>query len=249
MNFKFWGKKKDKSVINWQWSEHPGGYERQLQRRFNNPLFQEARRLVTASDVEDAKIKDKRTMDSLLLKVLEFNDNQPDELPIDWQEYFDETRKKTDELFSEVYTVGGDIEYLVDVLTKYRNRAIGSWKAGISGNAEALKNLEKAELENSKFNFLDNVFVHHASNREYIPIEELGSALLCESTETIQTYCKYLIFVNDEHPIQILFSVAEDIVSEATYEQLATTGIKLSWKDKLDAIESCLKLTKDDLSS
>lgn len=164
MKLKFWGNKN--SDINLQWSEHPGGYERHLQRRFNNQLFREARRHVTSYDVEEAKIKDKLTMDSLLLKIIEFNNNQPDELPIEWQEYCAETRKKVDELFSEVYKVGGDIEYLVDILTKYRNRAIGSWKAGISGNAEALENLEKAEFENSKFNFLDNAFVHHASNRE-----------------------------------------------------------------------------------
>lgn len=220
----------------WLWSTHPGGYERHLQRRWNNPLFRAERRKVTASDVYHAWIKDGVALDELEAKVNTFLKAQPTDLPPDWAEWCNGTRAKVDELLDEPYKIGGNIGKTVSTLQYIRSHTIETWRAGLTGDQKGLEALEHAEEEMKKWEWLRNDFVQQSANSDYIPRDELLPALLSESVENIRAYCNYLVSINTDNPLSILRNVALDLVRSATAECMGLGEEIPNWKDKLDAL-------------
>jgi len=226
------------NFVEWLWSTHPGGYERHLQRRWNNPLFPQERQRIAAADVYQAWIKDGAALDELETKVNAFLKTQPDDLPLDWTAWRNDTRAKVDKLLDEPYKIGGDIGEIVSALQYVRSRAIETWTAGLASDQKALQALEHAEEEMKKWEWLHNEFVQQSTKPDYIPRDELLPALISESVENIRAYCKFLRQTNKDDPIPTLHSVALDLVRSATCDALGSGNKVPDWKDKLDAISN-----------
>jgi len=226
--------------VEWVWRARPGGYERHLQRRFDNPLFTRDRRIVTALDVYLARVSDDAALEKLRNKVNAFVNAQPEDLPLDAARWCNETRETIDKFLDECYRVGGDMQEIVSTLRRERNRAIVVWKALLGNDAEKLESLERAEEEMTKWEWLRNEFVQQSSVRDYVPIEELASALLSEPVENIRAYCKNLLVINKDRddPIPILRNVALSLVRDASVEMLGTGREVPDWKRKVDAISN-----------
>ena len=134
------------TFVEWLWSTHPGGYERHLQRRWNNPLFPAERRKVTATDVYHAWIEDGHAMDAL-------RDGVKDLLK-EWQDgssgncrdlsWCNAMLKKVDELIGAYGKIGGD-PIVLQTLQSARRHIIEWWKEGLTGDEERLQALEHAE--------------------------------------------------------------------------------------------------------
>lgn len=229
----------------WLWSTHPGGYERHLQRRWNNPLFRAERCKVTASDVYHAWIKDDAAMDALRVRVKD--------LLAEWQDissgncndlgWCNDMLKKVEELITAYYKIGGDAVVL-ETLQSARRHVIEWWKEGLAGDEERLQALERAEQKWKEFAYLDNVFVQQATNPEYIPLDELTAALLSEPADNIRAYCDYLVSINKDNPLPILRNVALDLVRSATAKCMGRGGEIPDWKDKLDALGASFTIAK-----
>lgn len=169
-----------------------------------------------------------------------FVNAQPEDLPLDAARWCNETRETIDKFLDECYRVGGDMQEIVSTLRRERNRAIVVWKALLGNDAEKLESLERAEEEMTKWEWLRNEFVQQSSVRDYVPIEELASALLSEPVENIRAYCKNLLVINKDRddPIPILRNVALSLVRDASVEMLGTGREVPDWKRKVDAISN-----------
>ncbi|MDO9233581.1 MAG: hypothetical protein Q8N02_00315 [Methylotenera sp.] len=229
----------------WLWSTHPGGYERHMQRRWNNPLFRDERRKVMVADVYSAWIKDSAAIDELEVRV--------QDLLAEWQdgpsnkcndlEWCYDNLKKVDELITAYYKIGGDLVVL-ETLQSARRHVIEWWKEGLADNSEGLQALELAEQKWKEFEYLDNAFVQQASNPEYISLDELAEALLSEPTDNIRAYCDYIVSMNKDDPLPILRNVALDLVRSATDECMGRGEDVPDWKDKLDALGASFTTAK-----
>jgi hypothetical protein len=233
------------TFVEWLWSTHPGGYERHLQRRCNNPLFPAERRKITAADVYHAWIKDDAAMDVLRARVKD--------LLAEWQDvssgnctdldWCDDMRKKVDELIGAYHKVGGD-PVVLETLQSARRHVIEWWKEGLADNSEGLQTLELAEQQWKQFEYLDNVFVQQAVNPEYIPLDELVEALLSEPAGNIRAYCDYIVSINKDNPLPVLRNIALDLVRSATAECMGRGEEIPDWKDKLDTLGASFTTTK-----
>lgn len=229
----------------WLWSTHPGGYERHMQRRWNNPLFRDERRKVAATDVYHAWIKDGAAMDALEGRVKD--------LLAEWQDvssgncndlgWCNNMLKKVNELITAYYKIGGDAVVL-ETLQSARRHVIEWWKEGLANNSEGLQALELAEQKWKEFEYLDNAFVQQATNPEYISLDELAQALLSEPADNIRAYCDYIVSINKDDPLPILRNVALDLVRNATAECMGRGEDVPDWKDKLDALGASFTTTK-----
>ena len=225
------------TFVEWIWSTHPGGHERHLQRRWNNPLFPVERQQVNAADVYHACIEDSRVIDALR--------NEAQDLFATWTNdsfgncndtgWCHEMLNKVNELIGIYYKIGGD-PVVLQTLKTARNHVIEWWTQALVGDKERLKSLELAEQKWKEFSYLDNVFVQQAINRDYIPLADLGEAILSESPENIRAYCDYLVSINVEDPLPKLRNVALSLVREARYRCLGNVEPIPDWKDKLDAL-------------
>ena len=246
----FWNRKKKNHIellisniempsIEWNWSAHLGGYERHLQRRWNNPLFPVAQRKITAEDVYLARKKDETAINSLRQQVANLHLTWPDELPVAYVNWCHAMREKVDELSDSYYKVGGDASVL-KMLQQMRHCVIETWKAGLKNNSEGLAALEHAEIIRAEWSYLDNIFVRQSTNEEYIPQTELIPALLSEPTENIRAYCQFITHGLNETESQKKLTILQNIFLDfigSVKADLLGQGEKIpNWNDKLEAL-------------
>jgi hypothetical protein len=97
------------SLPNWKWSAQPGAVERHLQRRRNNPLFPLHRRMVTSSDVYEARLADNRALADIRQDLAEVAREFFDKtgLPPDWHSFLKDLRERLDKLEERRLVAGG----------------------------------------------------------------------------------------------------------------------------------------------
>src|ERR1700693_2685211 len=110
----------------WAWKEKPGAHERQLQRRYRNLLFPADRRVVTATDVADARRKDAAELKDLMTKVGAIN--LPEDFPNHWNEYLSNIREEIDGLKKRTRQIGGETTKLMDHLNATRSDMMNIWR-------------------------------------------------------------------------------------------------------------------------
>lgn len=170
-----------------KWRKNPGCFERQLQRRYNNPLFPKEKRIVTNADLESARQKDiieneelHKNIELLLKKgpvVLTSNIN-------DLSEY----RKEICEQIEKIIELGCENDDSWLSLWILRSRIIEQYKFLSIGNDQALEALAKAT--NFEENYLSNFYIPFIAQmqRKDSPIVADGivESLLSEDVESIR---------------------------------------------------------------
>jgi hypothetical protein len=172
----------------WSWRQKPGAYERHLQRRHNSLLFPAPRRLVTTSDVLDARRKDDAEFHELREKVKAIE--LPEKLPLNWVDFLADIRQQIDALKKRALQIGGDTTKIMYVLNSTRSNMADVWRASNKGDAESLRLYEIAEATARK---RDEIFRADFCNQllrddRCIPLEELVPALLSEDVASVAAY-------------------------------------------------------------
>ena len=181
--FNYFIKGKDKTKADGlKWSDSPGCFERHLQRRYQNPLFQKERRDVSQGDLFEAKDKDQKEAEEYINQSTDF---------------ISKSTKLGNLNLLEV------ARYVQEGLEPLIVKGIG-----ISGNAlinvDALSNIEKAMLEQmdklspdgdqlvEKIRSLNtlqrNPYLIQSTRKDSLILKnEAVSTLLCEDLNTIRT--------------------------------------------------------------
>lgn len=174
------------------WSPTPGCFERHLQRRYNNPLFPPNRRIVTQSEVEEARARDTMEAESLrgevkeVLKLfLDLNPGQKIEMTLGL-----DTARRLDGLIERAARLGGDSsKEEADLITLRKALAAdmkrGAEEANAPGLREALGELDlflQILVKGWSNRFLAQM------GRKDSPIlpEDVVPSLLSEDKETIR---------------------------------------------------------------
>ena len=173
----------------WSWRKKPGAHERHLQRRHNNLLFPAPRRVVTTSDVLDARRKDDAEFHELREKVKAIE--LPENLPRNWGDFFNDMRQRIDELKARARQIGGDTIQIMDFLNSTRSNMADAWRACYKDNAELLRLYEEAEAAAREY---DEIFRGDFGNQLLrddmcIPRDEVVPALLSEDAATVAAFC------------------------------------------------------------
>lgn len=124
-------------------AEEAGRTRTAPQRRHRSLLFPAARRLVTTSDVLEARRKDDTEFRELReqVKAIEL----PENLPRNWGDFLDDIRQRIDALKGRARQIGGDTTQIMEFLNSTRGNMADVWRACNKGNAEALRLYDVAE--------------------------------------------------------------------------------------------------------
>lgn len=219
----------------WRWSSRPGAFERHLQRRHNNPLFPASRRVVTASDVYYARLRDAQAIEDVRRALLEVHEEQKKgDLPWPWHPYLDGLREKVDEAMEHLRAAGGDPS-LEQAAAKMRSNLMEVWRIALGDSPDGLASLDAAEAAHAKHweeTTTWNLQVGAASKP--IPPEEVTCSLLCESAEDIRRSVSRL-GANDEAMVSlraealrcVMTALAEGHEVPDHKQRLASLGVSI----------------------
>ncbi len=175
-------------IPHWEWSKTLGAYERHLQRRHGNPLFTPERQTVTAADVYQARVHDAQAHD-VALKDLETirKELREEELPYTWFEYLNDKRERIEAVQDRIGVMdrcGDDLKPLADRLREYVVGIIQDTVKEDPKRAQLIAEAEELVAQRRAFSSTDWVRqIRHPEN--VIPPEEVASALLTESPDTV----------------------------------------------------------------
>jgi hypothetical protein len=205
MKWKFWDKPEppaqaaavaaqaDTSRQSWVWKAKPGAHERHLQRRYQNPLFSAARRVVTAADVADARRKDAVELRDLMTKVGAIN--LPDDFPNNWNQYLGSIREEIDGLKKRTRQIGGETTKLMDHLNATRSDMMNIWRECTKNtNPENVRLYEIAEASAREYDqtFRGDFGEQLLRDDPCIPAGELAPSLLCEDPRSVAAFWSML---------------------------------------------------------
>jgi len=195
------------------WSAAPGCYERHLQRKYRNPLFAPALRIVTQDEVDAARARDALEAEALSKQVNQFLQSVK-RASATYSE-MERDRKRVAELMQRAAEVG-DL-WAEGAASKLYWGIISDMEAAVINNEKGAKLLQEANEYYVRHVLLfTNRFVAQFS-REDSPIkpEELVPALLTEDVESIK---KFLSVGGNDDESQMarrnLASEALDLVME-----------------------------------
>jgi hypothetical protein len=174
------------SYDTWRWSARPGAFERHLQRRHNNPLFPEARRIVTAADVYYARVRDAQEIQEVgrALHAI-YEELGKGDLPFDWHPHLNGLREQLDEAYDALQRAGGD-DHLEQSWASIRKHVMDVWRTALGNNADALAGLDLAEAGAAEGFAEAADFVNQLTHPgKPIPLEEIAPALLTEPVEQV----------------------------------------------------------------
>jgi hypothetical protein len=219
------------------WSENPGCFERHLQRKYMNPLFSPASRIVTQHAVDAARTRDASEADVLWAKITKHVESIPNGRFTFAQ--LDEHRKRMDDLMQEAAETGhpkaesatADLYWAI----------IKDMELAMSDNVKGAEMLQKANENYAKIGLaLKNRFVAQLCRHDSpIKPDEVLPALLTEDLETIR---KFMIFVEDDEKLRDLHQNLPREAVSLVKKVEATGAILAQIEEKLKALRVQQKL-------
>jgi len=202
--------------VSLSWNDNLGAFEQHLQRRNNNPLFPPNRRVVTQADIDDARAHDQREYKELEARWVRFLEDIPRLPDIVSPSQINEFRERMEELIGDAVGVGGPAFQLAARMKEHRQGLIESWREAISGNAEALRRLDKADEHwHTGTAIFHSPFIAQMTRKDGpIPSGDAIPALLSEKPETIATVMSMSGF-KDPQKKAIIQAEAASILSTA----------------------------------
>ena len=186
-----------KRDIRLQWSDHPGCFERHLQRKYKNPLFPPEARIVTQEQIDTAREKDRleaeefREQIGTALKPLK--DLTAENRAIPTTVLFN-CRRRIDELFHRAAQLGGNLSQERGKLRKMQS-IVTEMVASLPLKAELRQEWSEAVAMKTQFQnqFENNCFLAQALRSDSpITSGEFAAALLTEEPEVIRTVVELL---------------------------------------------------------
>jgi hypothetical protein len=172
----------------WEWSQTMGAHERHLQRRFGNPLFPPARRVVTVSDVYSARILDAKDYEEASQALESIGQELADFQPTrDWNVTLSQKKTQLEGLLYRIAGMdrrGDDLKSKAEFLVGHA----GGYMKDVLKHLDPaqVSQIEKAEARHAQFlaqNPCD--WSWQVYRGDVIPDDEAIQALLCESAESI----------------------------------------------------------------
>ncbi len=167
----------------------PGCHERHLRRRADNPLFPTETRTVTAAQLTDAQARDDRQLAAfqndfvaLLKQAAELAANVESDVVL-------KLKERADELYERCAGLAGDRSSEKQALTRLIESIMHAVRAGATGDAQALAELEQeTEARRLHQQLLSHPLVADLLNPESpIGAQELVPSLLNETETTLRT--------------------------------------------------------------
>lgn len=180
------------------WSEHPGCFEKHLIRRYHNPLFSEGRQIVTEDEFNEAKLKDKEELIKfkqgfepfIILIGSIFKSATVADLIA--------TRKNVDSMLESAIEIGGDIEKEISQLRRLSGAILDDLIQTFERQKDETNSLDSfkrlKELESNQEERISNAFLAQMG-REDSPIQadEVIPSLLSEDIETVRVAYKFVL--------------------------------------------------------
>jgi hypothetical protein len=175
------------SYPEWIWSANPGSRERHLQRRYNNPLFLPARRIVSTADVYYARLKDAQALAEVRRRLnAVWEELEKGGLPFDWHPFLNGIREQLDELHEQLHQAGGDQE-LETLWQHMRDHILKTWRLAIGNDESGNESLDRAEeLTKQRRDNMCKWLYQVSDTGNSVPLEEVTASLLTESVEDIR---------------------------------------------------------------
>ncbi len=165
------------------WSDTPGCYERQLQRRDGNLLFPADRRIITIQEILDAQEKDLVLLQQYKKKFEAFyNDKMRAMSQGSSIEYALSLLQQVQDMLEEAAAVGGNLEREQDVLLTLETSLIKSMNDAMPDGAEQLERGRSLSLM-ARIPF----FAQSGGKHKTIIESEVAASLLSEDLETIKS--------------------------------------------------------------
>ncbi len=205
-----------------QWSEHPGRFERHLQRRLGNPLFPLSRQVVSMEEVSKAVEQDEYEQGKFWAWFKSFTQNFRSSISPNWA--LEETMKFLQDLsfwMGYASAIGGLASSRVETLHKIFEEILADFDRGLPQGKEITQ-----QLRAQTFLSMTPLLAGARLPDNPIPREEEAAAVLCEDLPTLITIGEASRgFGKDFHP------------SETELLDLIVKGQSLKWFTKEQAKE------------
>lgn len=219
--------------MNLEFSEKPGPRERQLQRKFQNPLF--AQQHISQLDVDNARIADQ-------LDTEEFLENfrglveQAINLPanIDAEDIL-KIKANLEQNYTRCMGLGGDMEPIKQGLIKLLEVIMQSLIKGANGDTEAMQRIDK-EMELMKLHFQlseSRLFSDFMHEDPIINQDEVIPTLLSASEEDLSA----VLHIFNEEQLKTISTEISEILPTLGFNQSSMAY----YKAKQNIIDEWLK--------
>lgn len=169
-----------------QFSQHPGIYERDQQRRYNNPLFTNTSE-ITSTTVEDARLRDKHAHEAFMVEfqalvqqIIALDNEAESQTVLD-------LKTRLDKSFETSSTLPGDLSEIRSAIQKLMQPIMRAVQVGAGDDQTALAKLEDEDNARSlHFTMLEIPLIAHIlSSESPIKARDLPAALLSEDPENL----------------------------------------------------------------
>lgn len=214
------------------WSEKPGCFERHLQRKYMNPLFPPASRIVTQDEVNAARARDASEAE-LIWEQIEAA-ARPLESEAVTLAHLAVLRKRWDELMYKAAETGSP--KAESATAKLYWSVISDIEKALSNNPEASEKFQKANENYVKVGLAANSRFVAQFCRQDSPIkpEEMLLSLLSEDLDTIR---KFMIFLEDDEELRNLHKRLSTDAVDLVKKIQATGAILPQIEEKLKALD------------
>ncbi len=170
-----------------QFSQNPGIYERDQQRRYNNPLFSNTNE-ITASTVEDARLRDQQAHEAfmssfqkLVQKIVALDNQAESQIILD-------LKTQLDKSFETSATLPGDLSDIRQAIQSLMQPIMQAVQIGAGDDQTALEKLEDEDNARSHhFTMLEIPLAADILNANSpITADQLPAALLSEETSNLE---------------------------------------------------------------
>jgi len=224
--------------MNFSFSEQPGARERQLMRRYQNPLFG-AYAEFSANELDTARSDDALERDSfyqdfqkILQEIAEFNGEVDSEKIL-------AMKQRVDQMYEQACGLSGDNQAAIDGLARLQTMIMDAISQGAKNDANAVRELkqEAAARELHQQLLRHKLICDLLRPDGVIPQAQLAATMLSEDIESVRA----ALILFQLRPLQALIDACEKLLAGVdTSEERVTTA-----RDNLDVFKDAMAVRRE----